>query len=125
MKVDLHDVDAVVAKLADLGPQAREQAAGALFEIAEEIIAQSQLLVPVDLGTLKNSKFVEPPHHTTHDISVTMGYGGQAKDYAIVQHERLDFHHTVGQAKYLETPFVEARRVVLTRLASKIRERLS
>ena len=29
--------------------------------------------------------------------------------YALIQHERLDFHHEQGQAKYLENPLNENR----------------
>lgn len=53
--------------------------------------------VPVDKGILRASGMVEQPEPLAVDIS----FGGAAAPYALVQHERLDFHHTVGEARYL------------------------
>ena len=35
-------------------------------------------------------------------VSAVVGFGGPATRYALVQHERTDYKHTVGEAKYLE-----------------------
>lgn len=43
-------------------------------------------------------------------VVVAVGY---ATAYALVQHERLDFSHTVGQAKYLEEPARTKQREIL------------
>jgi len=53
--------------------------------------------VPRDEGTLANSGIVEGPVNHV----VTLSFGGAAEKYALVQHERLDFHHTLGEARYL------------------------
>lgn len=42
--------------------------------------------------------------------------------YAAIQHERLDWEHPNGQAKYLETSMTETRSQVLDRVAAKLRE---
>jgi hypothetical protein len=34
-------------------------------------------------------------------VSCILGAGGAASEYALVQHENLEFRHTVGEAKYL------------------------
>lgn len=97
---------------------------GALFEVSEDIVGDAKELVPVDLGVLKNSGFamtnslqdlgietdlsaeaLQMARNTATEIRAVVGFGGQAVRYAEVQHEALDFHHTVGQAKYLEQPF--------------------
>lgn len=74
-------------------------------------------LVP---GTLRASGLVHPPVRVGRHISVTLSYGGAAIDYAIVQHERLDFHHTNGQAKYLESVLNESRASMAGRVAARI-----
>jgi hypothetical protein len=72
--------------------------------------------VPVRDGILRASGFVkldEDPERVRAEI----GFGGPAGSgnhggetnrfdvgYAVVQHENLDFHHKVGEAKYLERP---------------------
>lgn len=87
---------------------------GALHREAERIMTLSKRdFVPVDLGTLRASGHVRPPETHGTVVSVTMGYGGAAKAYAVVQHERLDFRHPRGgQAKYLEAPVMQEARNV-------------
>lgn len=79
--------------------------AKALFAEASIVLGESQTeYVPVDTGVLKNSGFVAEPKITSSGVEVELGYGGAAAAYAVVQHERLDYRHTVGQAKFLEIP---------------------
>ena len=42
--------------------------------------------------------------------------------YASLQHERMDWHHTHGGAKYLERPMTELRSEVVSTIAARIRE---
>lgn len=53
--------------------------------------------VPVDEGTLRGSGTVEGPAQGR----VVLAFGGAAAPYALVQHERTDFHHDIGEARYL------------------------
>lgn len=76
---------------------------GALFRIGEEIMTDVKDSgpnkgVPTDLGNLKNSGTVKLPD-ANGDVRV--GFGGPAAPYALVQHERLDFSHDEGEARYL------------------------
>lgn len=92
----------------------RAVSAGLYLE-ANNIMALSKREVPVDLGGLKGSGYVTLPQDVGGKILVEMGYGGPAKDYAVVQHERLDFNHPEGgKAKYLEDP-VDARQPNIAR----------
>jgi len=76
-----------------------------LFTEAEKIMTVSKAnYVPVDMGALRASGFVEPPELTAGGGSVTLGYGGPSAPYALYVHEDLTKHHPVGQAKYLEVP---------------------
>jgi hypothetical protein len=53
--------------------------------------------VPRDQGILAGSGMVEQPEPLVVEIS----FGGAAAPYALVQHERLDFQHKLGEARYL------------------------
>lgn len=104
------------------GDKALHALGGALYREGSEIIGVSQdQYAPVDVGVLRSSGFVDLPEYSGTHVSVQIGYGGAAEDYALVQHERLDFHHTVGQAKYLERPMLEAENGLEARLAADIR----
>lgn len=94
-------------RLARAEPLIRE-AAKTLFTEAELIMTEARKRTPVDTGALRASGLVEPPTVSAGKVGVTLGFGGPAAPYAVVQHERLDYHHTVGQAKFLEQPFAEA-----------------
>lgn len=77
----------------------------ALYREAVSIMVDSVPLVPWDTGTLRGSQTVSRPHAEGTDVVVEFGYGGAAKDYAEVQHEREDFRHPRGgQAHYLSEP---------------------
>jgi hypothetical protein len=80
----------------------RKAAMKVLEACAIELKGRSQALCPVDSGTLRGSAVVDVQGNT-----VTVGYGGAASAYALVQHENLHFHHPVGQDKFLEQPFDE------------------
>ncbi len=53
--------------------------------------------VPRDEGILAGTGKVTGPSGGV----VTLRFGGPAAPYAVVQHENLDFRHTVGEARYL------------------------
>lgn len=71
-------------------------------------------------GTLRASGRVSEPVRDGVNISVILSFGGPAIPYAVVQHERLDFFHTTGQAKYLESVLNESRPYMARRLAARI-----
>src|SRR3990167_711939 len=95
--------------------------AKALYVEAQRIMTESKTsYVPVDHGTLRASGHVQAPVIAGGQVSVTLGYGGAASAYAIVQHERLDYQHTIGQAKYLEVPVKNAVRGISGRLGANL-----
>ena len=59
----------------------------ALFIEGQKIMTKSKREVPVDDGPLKSSGFVEKPKRTFRAVTVTLGYGGAAKAYALAVHE--------------------------------------
>lgn len=101
---------------------AREMAA-ALYREGQRIRAASMEEVPVDLGVLRSTAHVELSQATAGEVLVEIGYGGPAAQYALRQHEELDYRHTVGKAKYLEDPFRRAVPTMDQRLADDIRRK--
>ena len=71
-------------------------------KLANNILAESQKLVPVDTGTLKDSGAISSDKKNS---IVTISYN---TPYARKQHEDNTLNHPKGgQAKYLERPFNE------------------
>lgn len=90
-----------------------EALAAALFQEAEAVMAESKREVPVDMGTLRNSGFVDEPTIMHGEVEVTMGYGGSASAYALWVHEGIG--PAVGRPAFMPpvAPFTEwARRVL-------------
>lgn len=111
----------------DAGRKIVEGIAAGLYEGGTIIMAQSDVLVPVETGTLKRSGRVEEPVLSADGdgISVTVGYGygvayqdraagedpGDAHGYGFWVHERVVTrdgkpvrHDPPTQAKFLEAP---------------------
>lgn len=72
-------------------------------------------------GTLRASGTVQRPEWRGKTVTCTLSYGGAAEDYAVVQHERLDFFHRIGQAKYLESVLNESAPYMASRIAEHVR----
>ncbi len=70
-----------------------------------------------DPGALRRSGY-------TRIVDDQTGEVGFSEFYAGWQHERLDYHHDDGQAKFLEEPLATERDTVLQLMADKIREAL-
>ncbi len=106
------------AALATLGEKAKTAVGAGLYIQANEIMTESKTLVPRDTGALVGSGYVAKPEVTQKGVSVELGYGGAAKDYAVEVHEDLEqAHPDGGQAKYLEEPFNAAAGTALQRVA--------
>jgi hypothetical protein len=78
-----------------------------------------------DTGLLRSTGRVETENAPGPEAVVKLSYGGNGlAPYAAIVHERLDVHHPVGQAKYLQMPFFEATAGMAERLAASIRTHL-
>lgn len=98
--------------------------ASGLFEEASVIQTESIRQSPVDDGVLQNSSFVQKPVKRGTRISLEMGYGGLAKAYALIQHERRDFKHTSGKSHYLKDPVNAAAKGFPRRISSRLEKGL-
>lgn len=97
----------------------------ALYAEGQEIMTDSkENYTPVDVGTLRDSGYVDDPDIRGGKVGVEIGYGGEAEDYAVVQHEDMSLHHTVGGPKFLEIPFNEHANGMDDRIAERVKRRL-
>lgn len=135
--------DELKAALAKLGENTQPKMAAALYQEAEAIMATAkERYVPVDHGVLRNSGFVQQPKIDGDDISVTLGFGGVAKAYAIAIHEHpsgssppswmkaesagrpVKFSPSGAGPKYLERPLLEAAKNLVAHLGDRVRAML-
>ena len=119
----------MTATLKKIAAKFPDRVAAAIYQEAQIEMTESKRRCPVSPlpapagvvpGTLRNSGQVGRPARQGNNISVTLAYGGAAEDYAIVQHENLDFHHTTGQAKFLESVLNESRPYMAGRIARRV-----
>lgn len=87
-----------------------------LQKAADAILAESNRRAPEDEGDLKASG-----RAVADGNEAAVGYGAP---YAVRQHEKLNYHHDSGQAKYLETAVHVAKDEALEAIAASIREAL-
>ncbi len=121
LRIDTASLNRVLGNIKKVGDRAAKEATAALFIEAQEILTRSrQDFVPVDMGILRSDSGVTNPTRSAK-AEVTIWYGaGPAEKYAIPQHERLDFKHTVGGPKYLERPLLEAVSGMAARLGKRV-----
>lgn len=75
-----------------------------LEKLANRIMNAAQGLCPKDTGTLVSTAMTAVDRGS---LTAAIGFGSGAEPVnAVVQHERLDYVHYDGQAKYLEIPFI-------------------
>lgn len=120
MKGEIKGSVAMTRKLQQIAKMFPQRVGAALYQEGQIEMTESKRRVPVETGTLRASGQVSEPEHVGRNITVTLSYGGAAKDYAIIQHENPDFIHKVGQWKYLESVLNESRSHMAARLARRI-----
>jgi hypothetical protein len=104
--IDIKDLRGLERGLDRLREKMEERSKEALADTAVKTFLNSQSLVPVDTGELKASGQVSELVESNDGYSIAISY--QAP-YAGFVHEDLDANHPHGgQAKYLETPFLQA-----------------
>ncbi len=77
--------------------------------------------VPVDQGDLRDSGRVERVKVNQHTRKTIVSFN---TPYAWEQHENLDYRHSVGTAKYVERPLLQAMNGMSTRLADDVKARV-
>lgn len=95
-----------------------------MLDVLKPIYDESQVLVPVKTGDLKNSGFLRIASGRTGNIWVEMGYAdGGDPDYAAYVHEMTNIpHKPPTQAKFLEQPINEHMLDIIDELAARYKE---
>jgi hypothetical protein len=112
--------DRLRAVLAALGPRMLEEGGRALYQEALVEQKESMRRTPVDTGALRASHETERPVVERGQVSVRIVVGGPAAPYAVPVHERVEVHHPVGQAKFLESTIMESAPFMAERIAKRI-----
>jgi len=98
--VRITGINAVLAKIKAETTKTNSKFEQGLYLAGLHLQRESQKIVPVDKGILKNSAFTRKSNSTTPDVIV-----GYTANYAVFVHENLDATHKPGkQAKFLEEP---------------------
>ena len=117
----LEGLDDLQKVLRNLKDQSGEVMGQALYEEANVIFANSQVLVPVDTGVLRGSGGVSAPQMGTRGYFVDIFYGGPAAPYALIVHEIIgNYHNPPTQAKYLERPLMDRVPAIQQNLSKRI-----
>lgn len=100
------------------GIGARMTAGGAdgATRAAERLKALAVPLAPLDLGDLRGSANVIPATAANPEAVLVFD-----RVYAAIQHEREDFQHEDGQAKYVEQPMREYQGELLAIMGKGVR----
>lgn len=112
--------------------EVRKALALEMEEMAREVLVEAQRLAPKDTLELVESGYVEQtsdgPHYRYSEggrerLGRSPGWVvGFRAPHAAIQHERLDYYHDDGQAKYLETAMDNVAARAVERLAEAARE---
>lgn len=113
-------MDRLMRNLAGLPLDLAKAAEAGLFEAGSIIQGDAMEKTPVDTGNLRASAFTitasltntgntaaptvearQLAKTTPTEVTAVVGFGGPSAPYALVQHERTDLKHTVGEAKFL------------------------
>ena len=120
MATGLSGVGSAIEKLRRFSVEFPDKVGAALYLEAQIEMTESKRRVPVKTGILRSTGDVKQPVRKGNKVSVDLGYGGAAKAYAIPVHENLTAHHSVGQAKYLESVLNESAPYMISRLARRL-----
>ena len=97
------------------------------LKVAQKIMEESLKEVPRDTGALAEAAYVEQDSKG----EVSFGYAGNrlnpktgqsVDEYMVAVHERLDVHHPVGKAKFLEDPINRNKDQAVKTIGQRFRE---
>lgn len=121
----LEGAEELERKLKAAGKLGLKALAGGAFVEMSKVINDAKTRTPVDTGTLRASGTVLPPRIRGGSVTVTGGFGGAAKDYALEVHENLKMSHTVGEAKFLERAWLDRLSYMDENLGREVRRHLA
>lgn len=118
--IKLVGVKNITDNLAKMTKKQRKSGAAGLYAIGNEVMTSAKKQTPVDTGILRKTGYVTLPQDKHGQTFVEIGFGGPAEEYSIPQHERTDYVHEAGNAKFLERPVDKSESTILDILAKFI-----
>jgi hypothetical protein len=117
--VDLGDVK----KFPDKARRIDAMLQHAFDEVIEKVYRESQQLVPVATGALRDSgRVTKKPIGASGFPETAVEYGNENVTYAVYVHENLEVEHKAPtQAKYLEVPLLKNRDHLKTIVAARLK----
>ena len=106
-----HALNALLNRMSDISEEG-------LNDVVLDLKGKSQRVAPLEEGDLRGNATAEVKK-TNNGFVGEVGFG---EEYALRQHENLNYHHNEGQAKYLEGPLVENTPDYLAHMAEKTRK---
>lgn len=110
-----------------------DAAAKGLFNAMQFVMDEATAKAPYEFGTLSKSAYVTEPDFTKKSAVVEGGFGGEAADYMILQHERSDYQHpgtrskspnmaraAQGEYKYFEKALNNNKDLIVEKVAAAI-----
>lgn len=102
------DASGVAAMVMDLKRRKEavlKAAEAGMYLAAQLVMTEAKQEAPLDLGTLQGSGYVTHPQRRGTRVTLELGFGGQAEDYALYQHEVPMNHPEPGRKDhYLSDP---------------------
>jgi hypothetical protein len=120
VRLELRGFDQLSKGLKDISDNITDDVLRVVEEEANALLAESQEIVPVDTGFLRDSGYVE----ITRDGDEVTARIGYAAPYALTVHEHTDAHHDTGQAKFLEAPLLQRRSQFVGNVKQRVTARL-
>lgn len=100
----LFGFDEMANKFDALKDGVKAAAREAAIEVAHMIMDNAKNRTPVETGLLQSTGYVGKVRSYGGGKKVTIEFGfgpGGAEDYAEIQHENEDYHHTIGEVYFL------------------------
>lgn len=121
LEVEIKGQSSMMQRVQGMFKDFPEHVAIALRAEAEIEMTEAKHRTPVKTGVLRASGMVSGPDSQGR---VVMSFGGAAEEYAIEVHENLEMFHKNGQAKFLESVFLESLPHIADRVRSRVRRML-
>lgn len=102
IKVD-QGLQKLEARLQKLPREFIDATAAGQANAAQDIMALAKSRAPFESGTLEASAYVADVQYSPNGASVEMGFGGDAAEYMVIQHETLEGPKWNHPGKYTKT----------------------
>lgn len=115
-------LQAMIGKLGQVHTQVREGGQEGLYAAGRNVLNVSNTMVPIEEHDLEADGKVG-----VEGMRVGIGYGSdpEVAEYAVTQHERMDYQHDSGrQAKFLEQALAQTRDQNLAIIQQAVRSKM-